>query len=73
MKGIIVSGLLTLLLACNSQPGKKAPVKDTTTLVYPTDSNVPLDTDDHNKPNMLDTIPLDAPPITRPGDTLRKY
>jgi len=58
---------VVILVACNNEDGMQKSVQDTTQ-VYPTDSNLPADTDDHNK-NIFDTVPLDAPPSTRPRDS----
>jgi len=64
---------MILLTACTGQPDKKKPqetIVADTSIVYPTGSNVPVDTDDHNK-NIFDTVPLDGPPSSIPKDSLQ--
>ena len=58
MKYWVVS-IWILFSACSQSAQKSKDSKDTG-LVYPTDSNLPSDTDDHNK-NAVDSVPLDAP------------
>ena len=50
--------LISVVLGCSNSSERKTPPEDTSTKVYPTDSNVPADTDDYNK-NIPDSVPLD--------------
>ncbi|MFN2457073.1 MAG: hypothetical protein ABR502_02620 [Chitinophagaceae bacterium] len=60
---------LIIVLSCTNVTTSKKPATDTNTIVFPTDSNIPADTDDHNKGDSS-TIALDSAGATiQPEDT----
>lgn len=62
MKRIYLALAVLVVVSCSTNKDKKKPVNttDTATIAYPTDSNTPADTNDHNK-GVTSTISLDSP------------
>lgn len=62
MKRIYLATAVFILVSCSNNKDKTTPAKttDTTIIAIPTDSNTPVDTNDHNKGGPS-TISLDSP------------